>query len=210
MQYVFTWVITKGHQIITTAASLQSLRVLSKVLILILGTIIIPFIFALTLSILLTFVFAIAGIFLCLRSLAKLFTGPLWESYISDMKMPTFYAKEEHKVKLSCVICMTVIGVVFGGIHCVGWFFNFPSSVEAMLWRVSSVVLTGIAFLFPMLSAFGATLFGDPIIRTDPWQYFTIAVSSIFLVVYVVSRLLLLVEAFISLRRLNPRNARIS
>ena len=139
-----------------------------------------------------------------------LFTGPLWESYISDMKMPTFYAKEEHKVKLSCVICMTVIGVVFGGIHCVGWFFNFPSSVEAMLWQVSSVVLTGIAFLFPMLFAFGATLFGDPIIRTDPWQYFTIAVSSIFLVVYVVSRLLLLVEAFISLRQLNPRNAHIS
>ena len=49
---------------------------------------------------------------------------------------------------------MSVVGIVFGGIHCAGWFFNFPSSDEAVLWRVSSTVVTGIAFLLPLLYYF--------------------------------------------------------
>ena len=162
----------------------------------------IPFILALTFSILITLVFAIPGIFLCLRWAAMLLTGPAGDSYIDDMKIPTFYATEEDKAKVACVICMPVFGIVFGGIHCVGWFFDFPSSAEAMLWRVSSVVLTGIAFLFPILFTFVAALFGDSITRTHQRRYFSIAVFSITLLVYVVSRLLLLVEAFISLRHL--------
>ena len=32
-----------------------------------------------------------------------------------------------------------------------GWYFNFPSSDEAILWRVCSAVLTGIAFLLPLV-----------------------------------------------------------
>ena len=127
---------------------------------------------------------------------------PCGDSYIDDKKIPTFYATEEDKAKVACVVCMPVFGIVFGGIHCVGWFFDFPSSAEAMLWRVSSVVLTGIAFLFLILFTFVAALFGDSITRTHQRRYFSIAVFSITLLVYVVSRLLLLVEAFISLRHL--------
>ena len=131
------------------------------------------------------------------------------DSDIDDMKIPTFYADSESEWEnfrdaAPRVICMSMVGVVFGGIHCVGWFFDFPSSDEAMLWRVSSAVLTGIAFLFPILSLSMAILFGDSIIRTDQRQYFIIAVSTMILLVYVVSRLLLLVEAFISLRYLTP------
>ena len=49
-------------------------------------------------------------------------------------------------------LLISVVGVVFGGIHCAGWLFNFPSYDEAMLWRVSSAVLTtGIALLLPLL-----------------------------------------------------------
>ena len=75
---------------------------------------------------------------------------------VGDMKIPTFYATDPGPDKLEFgdiaarSICMSVVGGVFGGIHCAGWFFNFPSSAEAMLWRVSSAVLTGIAFLFPI------------------------------------------------------------
>ena len=94
---------------------------------------------------------------------------------------------------------MPVVGVVFGGIHCVGWFFNFPSSDEAMLWRVSSAVLTGTAFLLPLLIFLFAT-----ISNIHRWNQFTVAIFTIILEVYVLSRLLLLVEAFISLRHLTP------
>ena len=163
----------------------------------------IPFILALTFSILPVLVFAIPGTFLCLRWVAMLMTSPAGDSYVGIMKIPTFYAMENDTAKVACVICMPVVGLVFGGIHCVGWFFDFPSSAEAMLWRVSSTVLTGIAFLLPLLSIFVLALFINSITRTEHW-YFPVAVFSIFLLVYVVSRLLLLVEAFISLRHLTP------
>ena len=127
---------------------------------------------------------------------------------VADMKVPTFYATDS-KTEISGdpaprVICMSVVGSVFGGIHCVGWFFDFPSSTEAMLWWVSSALLTVIAFLFPILSNSVAAIFGASITRTDQRLYFTFAVFSIFLLVYVVSHLILLVEAFISLRHLTP------
>ena len=165
----------------------------------------IPFTLALTFSILLTLVFAIPGIFLCIRWFSMLVTGP-GDADTGDMKVPTFHAtdSEEDGDKAACIICMPVVGIVFRGIHCVGWFFTFPTSAEAMLWRVSSAVLTGIVFLFPILSILVVGLFGDSITRTNQRQYFTIAVASIFLLGYIVSRLLLLVEAFISLRHLTP------
>ena len=122
---------------------------------------------------------------------------------VGDMKIPTFYAIDPGPDELEFgdivarSICMFVVGTVFGGIHCVGWFFDFPSSAEAMLWRVSSAVLTGIAFLIPIIFIFVAFLYEDH-------KYFAVAVSTITLLVYVVSRLLLIVEAFISLRHLTP------
>ena len=156
----------------------------------------IPFTLALTLSILLALVFAIPGIFMCIRWLAMIGVP---DSRAGDiLKIPTFYAEWEGAGEgVAFLICMPVVGGVFGGIHCVGWFFDFPSSAEAMLWRVSSAVLTGIAFLTPIIATFLAYL-------SDIQEYFSVAVSVIFILVYVVSRLLLIVEAFISLRHLTP------
>ena len=154
----------------------------------------IPVILALTLSILLALVFAIPGIFMGIRWLVMA-GGP--ESRAGDMKIHTFYAESESDGGVGFFICIPVVGVVFGGIHCVGWFFNFPSSAEAMLWRVSSAVLTVVAFLSPIIIFFLAILY-------DIQEYFTIALSAIIILVYVVSRLLLIVEAFISLRHLTP------
>ena len=65
-----------------------------------------------------------------------------------------------------------------------------------MLWRVSSAALTGSAFLLPLLSAL------IRLIKDD--SEFGLPVLAIMLLVYVFSRLLLLVEAFISLRHLTP------
>ena len=82
------------------------------------------------------------------------------ESDVGDMKILTFYALDsgEDRDEVARIICMSIVGVVFGGIHCVGWFFDFPSSAEALLWQVSSTVLTGIAFLLPVSFTFVAFL----------------------------------------------------
>ena len=189
---VFTRAITKWCRQITIV---QSLPITNQVLILFLGTIMIPVILALTLSILLALVFAIPGVFMCIRWLGML---GLQDSQAGDMKTPIFYATDfttgEEEAQFFCV---PVVGAVFGGIHCVGWFFDFPSSAEAMLWRVSSAVLTGIAFLTPIIIVFLLLLSGFQ-------KYFAVAVSTIIILVYVLSRLLLIVEAFISLRHLTP------
>ena len=164
----------------------------------------IPFILTLTFSILITLVFAIPGIFLSFRWFS-MFINEDSESDVGDMKILTFYALDsgEDRDEVARIICMSIVGVVFGGIHCVGWFFDFPSSAEVLLWRVSSTVLTGIAFLLPVSFTFVAFLSGSNSI-SDRQQDFAAAVFLIMLLVYVVSRLLLLVEAFISLRHLIP------
>ena len=167
--------------------------------------VIIPFISALTFSILFTLVFVIFGIFLLLRWFSIL-TNDDEHFNIGDMKVPTFYAtaKVGDGMKL---LSMPVFGAVFGGIHCAGWFFNFPSSDEAILWRVSSAVLTGIIFLFPIFLLFLSFIKFevDSSGMYIGWRYFiAIGFLAIILLSYIVSRLLLLVEAFISLRHLTP------
>ena len=164
----------------------------------------IPFILAIAFSILLALMFLIPGLFLFVRWLTIFITD---DSYcdIGDTKVPTFYSTEtkgDHQ--LIVTFCMPVVGVVFGGIHCIGWFFNFPSSDEAMLWRVSSAVLTGIAFLLPIFMVSVSLLLNISNSVGLQRRDFAVAVFSIILLLYVVSRLLLLVEAFISLRHLTP------
>ena len=150
------------------------------------------FVVALVLPTLPILVLFITGIFLLGRWFSVIIESDL---NASDMKVPTFYSSSDNDDIGYAIIMMPVVGIVFGGIHCIGWYFNFPSSVEAMLWRVSSAVLTGIAFLFPFVLAFLANYLSELLF---------INVATIILLAYIVSRLLLLVEAFISLRHLTP------
>ena len=177
---------------------------------LILGTIMTPFILVLTFLTLLTYVFAIIpAIILCMRWIA-MYLDDDSDTGVGDMKIPTFYAAKLGPESaglgevLAFFFCTPVVGGVFGGIHCAGWFFTFPSSAEAMLWRVSSAVLTGIAFLLPFIFFITWTMALSRRTNQTLNFAFTVTVLPIFLVVYVVTRLLLIVEAFISLRHLTP------
>ena len=161
----------------------------------------VPFLLALTFSILLTLVFVVPGLYLLVRWTEILGADFSNIVYIDDMKVPTFYSVEnDNGIGLGLFVLFPVVGVIFGGIHCVGWFFDFPSSDEAMLWRVSSAVLTGSAVLLPLLGVLLFIIFDRPILKNR----FSMLVLTIILLAYVVSRLLLLVEAFISLRHLTP------
>jgi hypothetical protein len=165
-------------------------------------TIVIPFLFALTFSILPILVFVIPGLFVFYRWITILSAD---DFNIGDMKVPTFYSestRQQEGAQVALIFLTSVVGVVFGGIHCAGWFFTFPSSDEAMLWRVSSAVLTGIAFLIPLFFLFYGIFSSEN--HDDQLEWAAIIIFSIILLVYVVSRLLLIVEAFISLRHLTP------
>ena len=174
-------------------------------------TMIIPFLFVFTFPILLALVFVTLGLFLLFRWLSIVLADYF---NAGDMKVPTFYStkhdrSEEEFAFEKFVFFMSIVGVVFGGIHCAGWVFTFPSSDEAMLWRVCSAVLTGIAFLLPLLVFLTSVLYktlnsSDELFSFFVDGFFVHTFYTIILLAYVVSRLLLLVEAFISLRHLTP------
>ena len=51
------------------------------------------------------------------------------------------------------VLMSVVVGLVFGGIHCIAWTFVFPSDIEQLLWRISALSVTCTPLLLFLLSA---------------------------------------------------------
>ncbi|KAI0041627.1 hypothetical protein FA95DRAFT_673355 [Auriscalpium vulgare] len=95
--------------------------------------------------------------------------------------------------------------LIFGAIHCIAWNYIFPSHAEATVWRVSSVTITALPGLFflvfmPLLFAFNYA--------PDSWHHKAIgrallsAMPLPFSIVYVLTRLVLFVLAFSTLRAL--------
>jgi len=68
------------------------------------------------------------------------------EDYQNLKRVPTFYPDRwpvggTMDVGLAVV---TAIASAFGGIHCLGWSFTFPSRTERIFWRVASISIVGI------------------------------------------------------------------
>jgi len=58
--------------------------------------------------------------------------------------VPPFYAPRTKSDNYSRMVVFAIFGVIFGGIHCIGWNFAFPTRVERSLWRYTSMLLTAI------------------------------------------------------------------
>ncbi|KAI9452255.1 hypothetical protein F5148DRAFT_1003373, partial [Russula earlei] len=69
------------------------------------------------------------------------------------MRVGTFYPHGwGSKLRLAFAwVAVVAVTLAFGGIHCIGWSFNFPSSAEQTLWRVSSVTITALPIMFPVI-----------------------------------------------------------
>ncbi|KAF8505041.1 hypothetical protein BU17DRAFT_58091 [Hysterangium stoloniferum] len=102
-----------------------------------------------------------------------------------------------------------LLGTVFGAIHFIGWFYTFPTHTEALLWLVCSVLITFDQFLFTVWMGFfdlmdvvGYPPRGSRTYLALLWfNTFTMCTFP----AYLLARLGLLVEAFISLRTLPPK-----
>ncbi|KDR77183.1 hypothetical protein GALMADRAFT_66531 [Galerina marginata CBS 339.88] len=101
------------------------------------------------------------------------------------------------------------IAALFGSLHCAAWFFAFPSHAELILWRVCSALISIIPL--GLLLFFMAIFAGDNMESFGSGKSFevvefTLFIFSIFfLPIYAIARLLLLGEAFATLRYLPPR-----
>ena len=54
----------------------------------------------------------------------------------------TFYVPKHRYPMWYHMLLLVTLGVVFGGIHCFGWNFSFPTYTEQKLWRVASLAVT--------------------------------------------------------------------
>ncbi|KIK54381.1 hypothetical protein GYMLUDRAFT_48747 [Collybiopsis luxurians FD-317 M1] len=92
--------------------------------------------------------------------------------------------------------------ILFGAIHCAGWAFAFSSTVEHVLWRIASVIVTGA----PLILLFGVYL--TPAVKSLPYRWkkclenLAVYFGIVFTTVYVLARVALIVLSFLTLRDL--------
>lgn len=140
-----------------------------------------------------------------------------WKPHVYEDRVSSFYAYpiEDVKVRYFTNFCACVVGLVFAGIHCAGWNFIFPTPQEQTLWRVCSVTI----FSVPLaIFCFSGTMKIFRYYLNEPRTLRITALRVLFFIpaaigwiamvalipMYILARLGLLVEAFFSLRRLEP------
>ena len=92
---------------------------------------------------------------------------------------------------------MILVTMVFGGIHCIAWSFAFPSPTEQLLWRISSIAITGIPLAF-----IGIVVIGDQLDNDNPVKTILLITLLLLIFLYPIFRILLLVLSLSTLRSL--------
>ncbi|KAF7370045.1 hypothetical protein MSAN_00634500 [Mycena sanguinolenta] len=119
---------------------------------------------------------------------------------LSSVSVPSFWSIQNQLDRdARVVILLTLVGAVFGAVHCAAWNAVFPTPAEMWIWRAFSLVITampGFASLLPLMAI------------ADYWFDLLSAVSFVTLVVgipiYIVSRVILIILPFAALRSPPP------
>ncbi|PPQ95136.1 hypothetical protein CVT25_010635 [Psilocybe cyanescens] len=72
-------------------------------------------------------------------------------------RVPTFYAPAVEDDSMSIVLAI-LVAIVFGGLHCIAWSFEFPTLIEKWAWRVSAVLVSGLPLSISFLSVLTASM----------------------------------------------------
>ena len=122
-----------------------------------------------------------------------------------DDKVGHMFYAGNREITWPCGIVGAVIATIFGAIHCVAWSFQFPSHTEQLLWRIASLSIT----CLPMAAWFagvGIALVEEldgKLSMVIGWLLIAI-ITVLFPILYILSRVALLVIALMSLRSLPP------
>ena len=121
----------------------------------------------------------------------------------NQFSVPTFYAPPSPNDKHAILIGLFV-GILFGGIHCVAWSFDFPSIPEKYIWRTSAATITAVPLIFFVIVENVRMQTTD-----DCFHYFSglrILTVCFAIILYCISRAALVVLPILSLRCL-PQEA---
>jgi hypothetical protein len=129
--------------------------------------------------------------------------------------VPAFYSPKTNAHFLSYLVIFPIFSLVFGGLHCLCWNFAYPSQAERTIWRVASLAITvpfpASVVLFVLFAIIGSIIgslidVNDGImgkvtgIITDIIVYTGVVLGCLLAFVYVLARIILLVEALVLLR----------
>ena len=107
-----------------------------------------------------------------------------------------WFTDKEDLDGMAWIIIILLIAPLFGAIHCLAWNAPFPTSKEALAWRICAVVTTSV----PLFE--GAIFF----LNDSAWfknnDVLPVIVVSIPLFLYAIARITLITLAFMSLRAL--------
>ncbi|TFK65830.1 hypothetical protein BDN72DRAFT_919388 [Pluteus cervinus] len=103
------------------------------------------------------------------------------------------------------------IGMIFSAIHFLSWHSAFPTPIQLLLWRISSIVLVAEPFCLALEVVLPAI--GGNDISFETWKETLVAILRTFFtpismllgpIVYILARMCLLVLAFLTLRNPPP------
>lgn len=96
------------------------------------------------------------------------------------------------------IMAMLLVLSLFGAVHLVAWNITFPSPIEQLLWRISSVVIAAA----PLAIFLYGMIVGNAKANVPSW--IETAVNLTMVLLFIIARLFLLVEAFRSTYYLPP------
>ena len=117
-------------------------------------------------------------------------------------------------------LMLIALPMVYGSVHLAAWNFDFPSRIEQIMWRVACIIIAGgipgsltaiCIILIAVMAVYGAgcCIFGKDRIHKGIEDWIAIFGITLFFVLalglvtlYFGSRLFIIVESFISIRRL--------
>jgi len=141
-------------------------------------------------------------------------SDPLNTQQTPIMKVPTFYSIDtgDGLDAFQMIWASFSIAALFGAIHCAGWSSKilFSSHATSLLWRISSTIITGSPLVWILFAVFVYAFnesepgsFSEKVYQIL-WMAFAI-LSILTIPLYIISRIILLILAFVELQDLPPR-----
>ncbi|KAG1827931.1 hypothetical protein EV424DRAFT_1319015 [Suillus variegatus] len=115
------------------------------------------------------------------------------------LRVPTFDGSIDLKYSDMMVLQFAALSMatIFGGIHCLAWFFTFITNQEQLLWRICALGITGTPWLF-----FGVTYVYPAVRGTIIPLFLDLITRLLCIILYITARAILLVLMFTTLRHL--------
>ena len=113
-------------------------------------------------------------------------------------RVPRFWANTTDDNAWIANGIMLGVDICFGAIHCIAWGFSFPTHMELLIWRMSSVAITAVPIYMLLVIGLGS--------YKNFYIIGGIAVLSIIPdgILYIIAQVVTLVLALTSLRDLPP------